>query len=300
MVLLLADRYSVSILCQALFSVYSNYQQVNPNDPALVEGFYNMTLQYSRFYQLYAAIKLLAKEESYTKGSLREALVARKDLDANLPDSKEGAKDVIAELKNALLIHMEGEYIQLTTEEDIPDHSGLLFSGKSVSESIHAADDTEAYERILTNLTYAHPELLDIAKEVYRNKPLKKFEIKRALAGKDPFGNKLNDFTIDMGVELLTDADVIRKGDRGYTDGNCPISLLAHIVYEEYETLASDEEDGVSEQELFGRIELMYGIKKSTFENYLSRLRRHGFVISGSYGEITLDKNAFNAARIHE
>lgn len=263
-------------------------------------AFQNVTLQYSRFYQLYAAIKLLAEDETYTQDTLREALVARKDLDANLPDSEEGAKDIIEELGNALLIHEEDGQIQLTAEDNLPDDSGLLFSGKAVSESIRAADDTEAYRRILTNLTYAHPELLNIAKEVYRNKPLEKFEIKQALAGTESFGNKLNDFTINIGVELLSDASVIQKSDRGYTDGSCPISLLAHFIYEEFDSLASDDEDGVSEQELFERLELMYGIEKSTFEDHLSRLQRHGFVIPGSYGEITLEKDAFNTARIHE
>ncbi len=263
-------------------------------------GFQLVTLQYSRFYQLYAAVQLVANDEAYTKQSLRESLAARKDLDANLPDSEEGAKDVIEEMKNAQLIQETDGQIQLTSEAELPQNSRLLFSGKAVSESIYAANDTEAYDRILTNLTYAHPELLTIAREVYRNKPLEKFEIKRAIAGDAPFGNKLNDFTIDIGVELLSDADVIRKSDRGYTDGRCPITLLAHLMYEEYEAVASGDENGVSEQELFERIELMYGIEKSTFENHLSRLQRHGFITPGSYGEITLDKDAFNAARIHE
>ncbi len=259
-----------------------------------------MTLQYSRFYQLYAGIKLLSEDEPYSNESLRSALVARKDLGANLPDSEEGAKDVIEELENALLIYEEEEVIRLTTNEMVTDNSPLIFSGKAVSESIRAANDTEAYDRILTNLTYAHPELLDIAREIYRNKPLQKYEVKRALAGNEPFGNKLNDFTIDIGIELLCDADTIRNTDKGYVDGDCPVSLLGHILYEEYKALASDEEDSVSEQELFDRIELMYGINKSTFENHLSRLQRDGLVTPGSYGEITLHKKEFKSACIHE
>jgi len=249
---------------------------------------------------MYAAVKLLAEDETYTQDMLCDALVARKDLGANLPGSKEGAKDVIEELSNAQLIHKKEDQIQLTSGDNLPHNSGLLFSGKAVSESIRTADDTEAYQRILSNLTYAHPELLNIAKEIHRNKPLEKFEVKRTLAGTEPFGNKLNDFTIDIGVELLSDAGVIKKSDRGYVDGSCPISLLAHVLYDEYETLASDDEDGVAEQELFERIELMYGINKSTFGNYMSRLQRQGFITPGSYGEITLNKNAFNGARIHE
>ena len=259
-----------------------------------------MTLQYARFYQLYAASKLLTEVEGYTKESLRSALVARKDLGANLPDSEEGAKDVIEELENALLVHEHDEAVRLTNSEMLSDASSHIFSGKAVSESIQAADDTEAYNRILTNLIYAHPELLNIAKEIYRNKPLKKFEVKRALAGTQPFGNKLNDFTIDVGIELLSDADVIIETDQGYTDGRCPLSLLAHIVYEEYQNLASGENGGVSEQGLFERIELMYGIEKSTFDKHLSRLQRLGLVTPGSYGEVTLEKESFTSARIHE
>lgn len=249
---------------------------------------------------MYAAIKLLTEVESFSKVSLRSSLVARKDLDANLPDSEEGAKDVIEELENALLIHEDNGTVHLTTDERLSDESQLLFSGAAVSQSIQAANDTESYERILTNFTYAHPELLDIAREVYRNKPLQKYEVKRALAGREPFGNKLNEFTIDVGIELLSDADVIRESDKGYVDGACPITLLAHILYEEYENLRSNAGDGVSEQELFERIELMYGIERSTFENHLSRLQRNGFVTPGSYGELTLDKGAFTSTRIHE
>ncbi|WP_206750794.1 hypothetical protein, partial [Halorubrum sp. SP3] len=73
----------------------------------------------------------------------------------------------IEELENALLIQEIDDQIQLTSETELPQNSRLLFSGKAVSESIHTANDTEAYDRILTNLTDAHPELLNIAKEVY-------------------------------------------------------------------------------------------------------------------------------------
>ncbi|MDS0259968.1 hypothetical protein NDI56_11235 [Haloarcula sp. S1CR25-12] len=248
---------------------------------------------------MYAAIKLLTEDDSYTNDSLRSALVERKNLGANQPDSEEGAEDVIKELQNALLLLEDDDNIRLTADADVTHNSELLYSGKEVSESIQAADDTEAYERILTNLTYAHPELLSIAKEVYRNKPLEKYEIKRQLAGLDPFGNKLNDFTIDVGINLLTDADVLRKTDRGYVDGTCPITLLAHILYEEYEAITGND-NGVTEQELFERLELMYGVEKSTFEKHLSRLERAGFVTPSSYGELTIDKDAFTSARIHE
>lgn len=260
-----------------------------------------MTLQYSRFYTLYSAIRVVGEtEERIPRDELLKELVARQDLEAN-PEKESGARDILLELRNAALLVDDDGY-RLTKEEDLPEldlDSQFLYSGSEVYQSIEINDTVEAQDRILTNLAYSHPELLRIASTVFNKPGINKNELEHQLDGEAVFGNKLNSFTISMGVDLLSDAGVIREQDSRLVSGQLALSVFANLLYKELHQ-EGDVQQGLSERELFSRFEMKYGIDRDTFDRYINRLDRTALIDTGSYQSLEMNPSAFREARIHE
>jgi hypothetical protein len=255
-----------------------------------------MTLQYARLFQLRAALQMIAKTEM-SKDELKEELRDRKSPEFHNLDSEEGAEDIIEGLSRANLVKEAGGTYQLTSEEDINNESSVLrYSGKEV---LGAGDEKAQAERILANIMYQHPMLLPLSKFVYRNGPVKKYEAQREFDGEDFIGDKMNQFTIKMGLDLLSDANVIEECEAGYVQESWPIRSFAHIVYEEYSDLVGDS-GSVRESDLFERIQNLYGISRSTFDNHIAKLHSAGIVSEGSYEQIILNEDVLEGARIHE
>ncbi len=146
---------------------------------------------------------------------------------------------------------------------------------------------------------YQHPMLLVLSKFIYRKGPVKDYEVMREFDGDAFIGDKMNQFTIDMGLNLLEDADVIEPVENGYIQERWPVRLFAHIIYKEYSDLIGDG-GSVREPELFERLETLYGIPRSTFDNYITRLHTAGIVSEGSYKQLILNEDVLEGAKIHE
>jgi hypothetical protein len=261
-----------------------------------------MTLQYARLFQLRAGISLIAEHGGMTQDELAEALRQRKSIKA--PDEAEekvqGADDIIAHLQEAHLIKDTSDGYRLTTQDDLETTVGntvLLYAGEAIPG---AGDERTEADRILTNVMYEHPMLVVLTKYVYRYGPVQKYEVKREFDGEAFLDDKMNSFTIDMGLDLLDDAGVIEAGDTGFTRGRWPVRVFAHVVHEEYFDLGGDSGGGVREPDLFERLETLYGIKRSTFDTLLSRLHAEGIVSEASYEELILNANVLTGANIHE
>lgn len=255
-----------------------------------------MTLQYARLFQLRAGIQLIAKAEK-SKDELVEELRERKSSEFHDLDSKKGAEDIIEGLNSANLVkEADGKY-QLTSEDDIGNKNSVLrYSGKEV---VGAGDERVQAERILANIMYQHPMLLPLSKFIYRNEPIKKYEAQREFDGEEFIHDKMNQFTIKVGIDLLKDANVIEKSEAGYVQGRWPIRLFANIVHEEYSDLV-DDGGSVREPDLFERIENLYGISRSTFDDCIAKLHSAGIVSERSYKQIILNEDVLEGARIHE
>ena len=255
-----------------------------------------MTLQYARLFQLRAGIQLIGESDSMSKEELTEALRQRKTIDAD-ETATEGADDIIEQLCDANLIKNSGESYRLTSEEEFKDKGVVLtYSGEEV---VGAGDQRAQADRILANIMYQHPMLLVLSKFIYRKGPINDYEVMREFDGEAFIGDKMNQFTIDMGLDLLEDADVIEPADSGYIQGKWPVRLFAHIIYEEYSDLIGDG-GSVREPDLFERLETLYGIPRSTFDNYIKRLHTAGIVSEGSYKQLTLNEDAVEGAKINE
>jgi len=262
-----------------------------------------MTLQYARFYALYSAIRLIGNEEAdeLEKDRLIEELVVRKDLQAN-PDKESGARDLIFELERAYLLTEDVDGYRLTTSKDLPDldlDEPYLYPGMAVYESIRVNDRVEANNRILTSLIYAHPELLTIALKVYKRPNINEKELKRQLNGEAPFGNNLNNFTLNLGIKLLSDANVVKEQDSMLVSGMPSLSVFARILYEEFVDNGGVD-TALARKELFGSMQMKYDIDRDTFDRHLNRLEQVGLVSRGSYESITIDDAALQEVRIHE
>jgi hypothetical protein len=259
-----------------------------------------MTLQYSRLFQLRAGISLINEEEPLTKDRLAERLRQRKSIDASETDATEGANDIINHLRQAHLItEVEGGY-RLSTREELSeavDNTVLLYSGREV---LGTGDEREQADRILSNLMYQHPMLIALSKFVYRYAPVKKYEIKREFDGESFLEDKMNSFTIDMGLNLLRDAEVIQASNNEFKGNRWPIRLFAHVVHEEYFDVGGDEDSGVREPELFERLQTMYGIDRGIFDTLLTRLHNERIISEAGYGELTLNAEVLKEANIHE
>lgn len=259
-----------------------------------------MTLQYARLFQLRAGISLINDEGPLTKDGLAEMLRKRKSVGADEQEAVEGAADIIAELRQAHLIMDTGSGYRLTTREELSnavDNTILLYAGQEIPG---AGNDRAQADRILANLMYNHPMLVVLSKYIYRNGPVKKHEVKRELTGDAFLGDKMNSFTIDMGLNLLSDAGVIEEAENGYRDGRWPIRLFANVVHEEYFDLGGDAGGGVREPEIFERLQTLYGIDRDTFDKKLTRLHNSGIVSEASYEELILNPETLEEANIHE
>lgn len=259
-----------------------------------------MTLQYARLFQLRAGIALIAENGHMTREELAEALRQRKSIDASDEDATEGGEDIITHLQEAHLITETAEGYRLTTQEDLETTIGnptLLYPGDAVPG---AGEERAQADRILTNVMYEHPMLVVLAKYIYRHGPAKDYEVKREFDGEDFLGDKMNSFTIDMGLDLLDDAGVIEEGASGFIKGRWPIRLFAHVVHEEYFDLGGDRGGGVREPDLFERLETLYGINRRAFDTLLSRLHAEGIVSEASYEELILNPDLLTGANIHE
>ena len=261
-----------------------------------------MSLQYSRLFQLRAGLLLINEEGPLNKDGLAEELRKRKSIDVAKKDEykKEGAKNIITQLRQADLIkEVEGGY-GLTTSEELDesvDNRVLFYTGREVLGEV---GEREQAERILSNIMYQHPMLIVLSKFVHRHAPVNKHEIKREFDGESFLDDKMNSFTIDMGLNLLSDAEVIQASDSKFNRGRWPIRLFAHVVHEEYFDLGGDEGGGVREPELFERLQIMYGINRDTFDKLLNRLHNEGIISEASYEEIILNSEALEEANIHE
>lgn len=255
-----------------------------------------MTLQYARLFQLRAGVQLIAESREMSKEELTEALRQRKTIDAD-ETSTEGADDIIEQLRDAQLItNSDGGY-RLTSEEEFADNGAVLtYSGQEV---VGAEDKRAQADRILSNIMYQHPMLLILSKFIYRKGPVKDYEVMREFDGDAFIDDKMNQFTIDMGLDLLEDADVIESTETGYVQGRWPVRFFAHVVHEEYTDMIGDG-GSVREPALFERLETLYGIPRSTFDNYITRLHTAGIVSEGSYKQLILNEDVLEGAKIHE
>lgn len=230
------------------------------------------------------------------KEELTEALRQRKSIGGD-QEKTEGPEDIVEQLGNSnLIVEDDGEY-RLSAEEGLADRvdTVLVYSGQEV---IGAGDERAQADRVLANIMYDHPMLIALSKFVYRNSPVKKYELMREFDGESFLDDKMNQFTISMGLDLLEDAEVIEQTDDGFVSGRWPIRVFTHVLYEEY----NDLEDGgsINESRLFERLEMMYGITKSTFDRHLSRLKNAGVVSEASYEELILNREALEGGNIHE
>lgn len=258
-----------------------------------------MSLQYARLFQLRAGISLINEGGPLTKGELAEALQERRSIDAS-DDPTEGAGQIITQLRDAHLITETEDGYRLSTRAELTEavkNTVLLYAGEEIPG---AGDERAQADRILANMMYEYPMLISLSKFVYRNAPVEKFEVKRELIDTRFLGDKMNDFTIDMGLNLLSDAGVIQKSPNGYSRGRWPIRLFANVVYEEYFDLGGEEGGGVREPDLFERLQTLYGIKRGTFDRLLSRLHNAGVVSEASYEELLLNPETLEGANIHE
>jgi hypothetical protein len=249
---------------------------------------------------LRAAISLINEEGPLTKDGLAEMLRKRKSVAADEQEAVEGADDIIAELRQAYLIRETEAGYRLTTREELSnsvDNSILLYAGEEIPG---AGDERAQADRILANLMYNHPMLVVLSKYIYRNGPVKKHEIKREINGDVFLGDKMNSFTIDMGLNLLNDAGVIEKAENGYRDGRWPVRLFANVTNEEYFDLGGDAGGGVREPDLFERLQTLYGIDRDNFDKMISRLHDSGIVSEASYEELILNPEHLEGANIHE
>lgn len=258
-----------------------------------------MSLQYARLFQLRAGISLINEEGPLTKEELAEALQERRSIDAS-DDPTEGADQIITQLRDSNLITETEQGYRLSTQSELIDsveNPILLYAGEEIPG---AGDERAQADRILANMMYENPMLVSLSTFVYRNAPTEKFEVKRGLIDTRFLGDKLNDFTIDMGLNLLTDAGVIERSSSGFSRGRWPIRLFANVVYEEYFDLGGERGGGVREPDLFERLQTLYGIKRKTFDRLLSRLHSVGIVSEASYGELLLNPETLEGAHIHE
>jgi|AntDeeMetagen681_2_1112603.scaffolds.fasta_scaffold00142_2 hypothetical protein len=259
-----------------------------------------MTLQYARLFQLRAGLELIAERNQTTRDELADALRQRKNIDYPDKDATEGADDIITHLQNAYLIRETTDGYQLTTHDEVDDavdNTILLHAG---DEILGAGNERVQADRVLANIMYEHPMLVLLSKHVYRYGPVTSNEMKRKFDGEAFLKDKMNAFTIDMGLDLLTDADVIEQGQNGYTKGRWPVRLFTHIVYEEYTDLGGTADGGIREPQLFERLETLYGIDHNTFDRLLSRLQTEGIVSEASYEELIFNPKTIHGANIHE
>jgi len=259
-----------------------------------------MALQYARLFQLRAGIQLIGDEGPLSKNELEEMIRQRKDFDFNKQDSTEGAEDIIGGLRRANLVIESGEGYRLTDESDLQDLVGdqtLLYTGQS---AYGAGDERAQADRILANIMYEYPMLIQLSKYVFKRGPVKSYEAKKEFDGTDYLGDVMNSFTIDMGINLLSDAGVIEDTANGYTGSRWPVRLFTHVVYEEVTDLIDKETESVREPELFERIQTVYGIDRDTFDRLLSQLHSEGIVSESSYEELILNPDTLTNTNTHE
>jgi hypothetical protein len=258
-----------------------------------------MSLQYARLFQLRAGISHISQGGPLTKHELAEALQERRSIEAS-DNPTEGADQIITQLRDSHLVTEteDGHRLSMRLElADAVENTVLLYAGEEIPG---AGGEQAQADRILANMMYENPMLISISKFVYRNAPVEKFEVKRKLIDTRFLDDKLNDFTIDMGLNLLTDAGIIEKSSSSISGGRWPIRLFAHIVYEEYSDLGDEKGGGVREPDLFERLQTLYGIKRKTFDRLLSRLHNAGVVSEASYEELLLNPETLEGANIHE
>lgn len=258
-----------------------------------------MSLQYARLFQLRAGISLMAESGSLTKDELANALQRRRSIEAS-DEPTEGADQIITQLHDAHILTETDEGYRLSTSTELSEeveNPALLYPGEEIPG---AGDERTQADRILSNLMYEHPMLLCLSKYVFRNGPVKKFEIKQEHVDTNYLGDKMNSFTIDMGLNLLEDAEVIVESEDGYTGGRLPIRLFINVLREEYYELGGDVGGGVREPELFERLQTLYGVDRGAFDRHLSKLHGAGIVSEASYEELLLNPEKLEGANIHE
>lgn len=259
-----------------------------------------MALQYARLFQFRAGIQLIVDDGPLTKEELEELLRQRKDIDAPEREKVEGAEDIIGGLRRAHLVTETEDGYKLTTDTELEgavDGTRLLYSG----EAAYGAGDQRAQaDRILGNIMYEHPMLIRLSKFVFRRGPVKKYEVKREFDGQDFLGDVMNEFTIDMGLNLLEDADIVEGTPNGYVGRRWPIRVFTHVVHEEFQDLTDRDTWSLREPDLFERLETVYGIDREAFDSRLDRLHAEGIVSEGSYQELVLNVDTLKNIRIHE
>ncbi len=258
-----------------------------------------------------ACIRLLADEGPLALDELTAELVSRKNLDANLPDSEEGVEDVIGECRQTHLVMKDGDQLRLTSRDDLEEMDRgqqFIHSGQDVAGAV---SEREEADRILANIIDRYPNLIPLVRTVHERGPVESFEIKKEFDGQSVFGEKLNSFTIDMGLELLTDSEVIEEVPGGYVGRRWPDQLFAHVLVDEYlditglgESLAdadvTEEAVSVNEGDLYERLETVYGMDRATFETKLDAMQLRGLVSEESYDQVVLKLNEFDGTHIHE
>lgn len=259
-----------------------------------------MALQYARLFQLRAGIQLIGDEGPLSKSELADMLRQRKDFDIGDQEKSEGAEDIVGGLRRAYLVMESGKGYRLSTESDLEELVGdltLLYTGTA---AYGAGDERAQADRILANIMYEHPMLIRLSKYVFQRGPVKSYEVKKEFDGTDYLDDVMNSFTIDMGLNLLSDAGVIEDTANGYKSSRWPVRLFAHVVHEEVSDLTSKNTESVREPELFERIETVYGINRSTFDRLVSQLHAEGIVSESSYEELILHPDTLLNNNIHE
>jgi len=259
-----------------------------------------MALQYARLFQFRAGIELIGDAGPLSKNELAEMLRRRKDFDVGQQNKTEGAEDIIGGLCRAHLVVESDEGYRLTSKTDLENlvtNQTLLYTGEA---AYGASDERAQADRILANIMHEFPMLIQLSEYIFQQGPVKSYEVKKEFDGTDYLGDVMNSFTIDMGLDLLSDADTIEETTNGYMGDRWPIRLFAHVVYEEFDDLTDQETESIREPELFERIETMYGIDKNTFDRLLSQLQTEGVVSESSYEELILNTSMLRDTNTHE
>jgi len=270
-----------------------------------------LTLQYARLYQMRACIRLLAEDEPLDRDTLIAELFSRKDLDATIPEKEEGVIDVIGECRQTHLVKKDGDQLRLTSNEDLADvgkRAAFIYSGMDVAGAVSKREEAD---RILANIIDRYPNLIPLARTVHERGPIESFELKQEFDGQSVFEEKLNSFTIDMGLELLADVEVLEEVPGGYVGRRWPDQLFAHVLVDEYldmtglgeslgEANVTEEAVSVNEGDLYERLETVYGMDRATFETKLDAMQLRGLVSEESYDQVVLKLNEFDGTHIHE
>lgn len=250
------------------------------------------------------AVEYIGDHEPVTKQELFDYIVKYTDpeKDSRYEKRTEATTDLLTNVSDYLhLVERDGDLLRLT--RNISEDLTFLYSGFPIYNAIKLHDDTGAFKMLQENCLFAMPETRAIIAFVHKGKRVTKGELYDQFLNKKIFTEKFNQVSLAFAIKRALEFKLIAISNNKYYPLEIKLPTFAHILIEEYASLATIAVGGrIAPGGIKDIFDLKYNMNYSLFDLYFNRLRTliPHLIDAGSYDSFSIDLNLARKLMLYE